>query len=73
MLTRTGRPKGEAIIKYLDGDLQIVSAGEYVTCAVTGRKIPLRALRYWSVDHQEAYSDAEAAAKRMVPSPDGAE
>ncbi|MEM9842318.1 MAG: DUF2093 domain-containing protein, partial [Pseudomonadota bacterium] len=35
-------------------------------CAVTGRKIPLAALRYWSVDRQEAYIDAAAAASRMV-------
>lgn len=67
MLTRTERQKGEAIIKYLDGDLHVIAEGDYVTCAVTGRKIPLRALRYWSVDHQEAYIDAEAAGKRMLP------
>ena len=66
MLKRTGNSAGEARINYLDGDLEIISAGEYVTCAVTGRKIPLAGLRYWSVDHQEAYVDAAAAASRMV-------
>jgi hypothetical protein len=44
----------------------MLSPGSYVTCAVTGRQIPLGALRYWSVDLQEAYWDAEAAAQRLA-------
>lgn len=70
MLTRTGKASGEAKIRYLDADLEVISPGDYVTCAVTGRKIPLQALRYWSVDHQEAYVDAAAAASRMIPGQD---
>ncbi|MEM6654087.1 MAG: DUF2093 domain-containing protein, partial [Pseudomonadota bacterium] len=53
-------------IRYLDADLELLSPGDYVICAVTGRKIPLAALRYWSVDRQEAYIDAAAAASQMV-------
>lgn len=56
-----GRQGGEAKLRYLDGDFQVVSPGTFVRCAVTGRAIPLAELRYWSVDHQEAYADAEAA------------
>lgn len=67
MLTRTDRQPGEARIRYLDADLQVLSPGDYVVCAVTHRKIPLQALRYWSVDHQEAYWDAESANLRMAP------
>lgn len=67
MLTRTGKAQGEARLRYLDADLEVIEPGDYVTCAVTGRKIPLQALRYWSVDRQEAYVDAAAAASRMVP------
>ena len=66
MLTRSDRPTGEARLRYLDADIEVLSPGDYVTCAVTGRKIPLQGLRYWSVDLQEAYWDAEAAGKRMV-------
>ena len=62
---RSGQP-GEARLRYLDGDLQVLETGDYVVCAVTGRKIPLQALRYWSVDLQEAYANAEAASQRMV-------
>lgn len=47
----------EAKIRYLDGDYQILSAGSYVTCAVTGVHIPVDELRYWSVARQEAYID----------------
>lgn len=65
MLKKTHTPTGEARLKYLPADLELLSPGDYVTCAVTGRKIPLEALRYWSVERQEAYIDAAAAAKAM--------
>lgn len=56
-----GRPGGEARLRYLDGDFQVLSPGSFVRCAVTGQAIPLTELRYWSVDDQEAYVDAVAA------------
>jgi hypothetical protein len=65
MLTRSGNSGGEARLRYGDNDYEILSSGSFVTCAVTGRSIPLGALRYWSVDRQEAYWDAEAAAQRL--------
>lgn len=54
----------EAVVRYGDADFKIIKAGGFVTCAVTGRRIPLNALRYWSVEQQEAYADAEAATAR---------
>ena len=57
---------GEARLRYLDSDYQIVVPGSYVTCVVTGRRIPLSELRYWSVDRQEPYADAEASLKREL-------
>ena len=51
---------GEAKIKYLDGDFDVILPGNHVICAVTGKTIHLEDLRYWSVDRQEAYVDAEA-------------
>ena len=59
------RPGGEAEVRYLDGDFQLVSPGAYVRCAVTGLPVPLGELRYWSVDRQEAYLDAEIAMRRF--------
>ncbi|MEO1305174.1 MAG: DUF2093 domain-containing protein [Pseudomonadota bacterium] len=69
MLKKTDRQPGEAKIRYLDADLELLSPGDYVICAVTTQKIPLAALRYWSVERQEAYIDAAAAASRMVERP----
>ena len=51
----------DAKVKYLDGDFQVVTHGQYVVCAVTGQHIPLDELRYWSVARQEAYVDAPAS------------
>lgn len=57
---------GEARLRYLDSDFQVIVPGAYVTCSVTGRRIPLSDLRYWSVDRQEAYADAAASLKREL-------
>ncbi len=69
MLTRSATPGGEARLRYGDNDYAILTPGSFVACAVTGRPIPLSALRYWSVDLQEAYWDDEAAAQRLSPAP----
>lgn len=50
-----------AVIEYLDGDFRIVQTGSHVTCAMTGKTIPVDELRYWSVARQEAYVDAAAS------------
>lgn len=55
---------GEARIRYLDGDFQVVEPGSFVTCAVTGVAIALSNLRYWSVERQEAYADARTSLER---------
>jgi len=55
---------GEARLRYLDGDFQVLMPGAFVRCAVTGVEIPLDEVKYWSVARQEAYADAAAALKR---------
>jgi len=57
--------KGEAKLKYLDGEVQVVTPGDFVRCAVTGRVIPIDELRYWSVELQEPYADAASSLKRQ--------
>jgi hypothetical protein len=59
--------RGEAKVEYLDGDFRVLSPGSYVPCAVTGEHIPLDELKYWSVDHQEAYATPEAVLSRHFP------
>ena len=44
-----------AKIKYLPNNYQIIENGDYVECAVTGKKINLEDLTYWNVELQEAY------------------
>jgi hypothetical protein len=58
------RDKGEARLHYLDGEYEVIVPGGYVVCAVTGTQIPLDALRYWSVDLQEAYANPDVATAR---------
>lgn len=55
--------ENEAMLEYDDAEFHIMKPGAYVTCAVTGARIQLQALRYWNVDKQEAYADAAAAMK----------
>jgi hypothetical protein len=57
-------PGGEARVRYLDGDFQVLTPGSFVRCAVTGLEIPLDEVKYWDVARQEAYIDAAAALKR---------
>ncbi len=56
--------KGEAKVGFEDGNFEILEAGDYVICGVTGARIPLSQLKYWSVDRQEAYATPDAAMKR---------
>jgi hypothetical protein len=56
----------EARIRYLAGEFQVLSAGDYVRCAVSGTRIELANLRYWSVERQEAYATPEISMKRYL-------
>lgn len=56
----------EAKLRFLDGEFQIVEPGDYVLCAVSGGKIALTDLRYWSVELQEAYASAEHSLQRYL-------
>ena len=54
-----------AKLKYLPNNFNVLEAGDYVICAISGKKIMLENLTYWNVDKQEAYySYIEASAKR---------
>jgi len=56
--------RGEAKLRYLNGEFQVVSPGDFVRCAVTGEPIMLPDLRYWSVELQEAYVSPEVSLER---------
>ena len=53
-----------AVLHYGDGEFAVLTPGRHVVCAVSGLKIPLEALRYWSAELQEAYAGPAEALKR---------
>ena len=53
-----------ARLHYGDGDFAVLRPGRHVLCAVTGAKIPLEQLRYWSAALQEAYATPAEALRR---------
>lgn len=54
-----------ARLHYMANGFRVLATGDHVVCAVTGERIALDALRYWSVARQEAYASADAAAAAM--------
>ncbi|MCJ2179948.1 DUF2093 domain-containing protein [Novosphingobium album (ex Hu et al. 2023)] len=63
LMSSTDRP---AKLSYGPNGFRVLSPGHFVTCAVTGEPVHLEVLRYWSVDHQEAYATAEVATRRLL-------
>ena len=54
-----------AKLKYLPNNFEILENGDYVICAVSGKKISLEKLYYWNVELQEPYySYVEASMKK---------
>tara|TARA_B100000530_G_C15909617_1_gene468812 strand:+ start:389 stop:586 length:198 start_codon:yes stop_codon:yes gene_type:complete len=50
---------------YYPNNFKILEDGDHVICSVSGKKIFLENLNYWSVDEQEPYfSYIEASIKR---------
>ena len=60
LMSQGGRP---AKLHYLANGFRVLVPGDHVLCALSGEKIPLDNLRYWSVARQEAYATAELATK----------
>jgi hypothetical protein len=58
--------RSEAKVRFRDGEFQVLNAGDFVRCAVSGQVISLEDLRYWNVDRQEAYATAEISLKRYM-------
>ena len=53
-----------AKIKYFPNNFKIIEQGDYVICAVSGKKISLENLNYWNVDLQEPYYSYVEASKK---------
>lgn len=55
-----------AVLRYEANGFRVLASGSHVACAVTGERVELASLRYWSVPLQEPYASAEAALRRSL-------
>jgi hypothetical protein len=63
LMSSNDRP---ATLHYGPNGFRVITPGSHVLCAVTGEKIPLETLRYWSAERQEPYASAEIATRRLM-------
>ena len=57
------KKKAKLIFKHNSFD--VIEEGDYVLCAISGKKIMLENLNYWNVDIQEAYFSPLEANKKF--------
>ena len=67
MLMNKNSSSDEAKLQYGPNGFRVLRTGNHVFCAASGVPIPLEELRYWSVDHQEAYATPQLATERLKP------
>lgn len=58
-------PSRAARLHYMANGFRVLAPGDHVACAVSGERIPLDMLRYWSVERQEPYASAQHAAEAI--------
>jgi hypothetical protein len=63
LMSSNDRP---ATLHYGPNGFRVVVTGSHVVCAVSGEKIPLDTLRYWSAELQEPYASCEIATRRLL-------
>ncbi len=64
LMSNTDRP---ARLHYMANGFRVLAPGDHVTCAVSGVRVPLEELRYWSVAAQAAYASAAIASEALAP------
>lgn len=62
-MSNTDRP---ARLHYMANGFRVLVPGDHVLCAITGERVPLEELRYWSVERQQAYASAEIATRALT-------
>jgi hypothetical protein len=55
-----------AKLYYMANGFRMLSGGDHVICAISGERIDLENLRYWSAARQEAYSSCENATRALM-------
>ena len=56
-----------ARLHYMANGFRVLSAGDHVVCAVSGARIALDELRYWSVRNQQPFATAAIASEALSP------
>ena len=69
LMSNTDRP---ARLHFMANGFRVLSPGGHVVCAVSGVRIALDDLRYWSVAQQQAYASAALATEAMTGAASGA-
>ena len=57
--------KKKAKLIYKHNSFDIIEEGDYVKCAISGKEIMLKDLKYWNVDLQEAYFSPKEVNERF--------
>lgn len=55
--------QGLAVLQYGPSHFDVVRPGNFVLCAVSGERIAIDELTYWSAEHQEAYRGPQEATR----------
>lgn len=64
LMSHADRP---ARLHYMANGFRVLVPGDHVTCAVTGARIALEDLRYWSVRDQQPYATAQVSSEALAP------
>lgn len=63
LMSNTARP---ARLHYLANGFRVLVPGDHVVCAISAEPIAIDELRYWSVERQQAYANAEIALQALT-------
>ena len=55
----------KAKLSYKHNSFEILEEGDYVICAISGKKIMIKDLNYWNVELQEAYFSPKEVNERF--------
>ena len=64
LMSNSDRP---ARLHYMANGFRVLATGDHVVCAISGERITLEDLRYWSVARQEPYATPQLAMQAMAP------
>ena len=64
LMSNSDRP---ARLHYMANGFRVLATGDHVVCAISGVRITLEDLRYWSVVRQEPYASPELATQALAP------